>query len=146
MRKELIAGFCALALLLFPLAAAAQADLVKEGKELFRWQCYKTCHFLNNPYAARDERESLAFLKVKAALLGPDLRGVYDAPAGRRTKEGFRHSGPFLTAAPNIVWTEEMLDRWLTDAQAVIPGSWMAVKITDPEERKKIIAFLKGYQ
>jgi cytochrome c2 len=133
-------------LLARPVVSSAQEDDVKAGKELFRWECYKTCHFMNNPYAAQSEGWQNWFIRVKAAILGPDLRGVYNSPAGRRTQEGFRHSGPFLDAAPKIVWTEEMLDKWLEDSQKVIPGAWMSVKFPDPNIRRKIIAFLKTYK
>ena len=135
-------------LLLF--APSIWAGDIEEGQELFKWECYKTCHFYNNPKLAIDQFHAPDrgdfIINAKAAILGPDLRGVVGAPAGRRTAEGYRHSHPFLDAAPNIVWTEELLDKWLEDSQKVIPGTWMSVKFPDPDTRRKIIAWLKTYK
>jgi cytochrome c len=40
-------------------------------------------------------------------------------------------------------WTEEELDRYLADASAFAPGSTKSIRVTDPEERRAIIEFLK---
>lgn len=40
-------------------------------------------------------------------------------------------------------WTEADLDQYLADASAFAPGTTKTIRITDPEERKQIIAFLK---
>lgn len=149
-----------LAALVLGIATVSLGDDVEDGKAIFRMECYKTCHFFNNPYAYQWDRFQRALdtivhgapqspagiVKVKAAILGPDLKGVYNAPAGRRLAEGFNHSPPFREAMADIVWTEDMLDKWLTDSYAVIPGTWMAIKFPDPEVRRKIIAFLKVYE
>jgi len=132
------------------------ADDFDEGVKHFYVQCY-ICHWSNNPEKA-DRPDSGAkktsfqpgfssdlFQRVQN-IYGPDLRGVYSAQAGRRAKEGYRHSDPFSKAAPNIVWNEETLDKWLADAQSVVPGSWMAIKLPDPEVRRKIIVFIKNYK
>jgi cytochrome c len=40
-------------------------------------------------------------------------------------------------------WTPEELDRYLEDAAAFAPGSTKSIRVTDPEERRAIIEFLK---
>ena len=161
----------AFALAALSLAPVIRADDYDEGVKHFYVQCY-ICHWSNNPEKAvrpstglRDhnlkdhglkgiDAETAAwvpgsspepFLRVQN-IYGPDLRGVFNAPAGRRTKEGYRHSDPFTKSAPSIVWNEQVLDLWLTDAQRLIPGSWMAIKLPDPEMRRVIIFFLKNYK
>lgn len=42
------------------------------------------------------------------------------------------------------VWTPERLDQWLTNPQAMAPGSDMRTRVDDPDERKAIIAYLKS--
>jgi cytochrome c len=42
-----------------------------------------------------------------------------------------------------VVWTEDMLDRWLTDPEALIPGQEMDVQLTSAEDRRVVIAYLK---
>ena len=43
----------------------------------------------------------------------------------------------------SVVWNEAVLDKWLTDPEAVIPDSDMAFRLDNPAERAAIIAFLK---
>jgi len=140
-----------LALAVLTLQAAALVSAQEErfpdrGSELFYWTCYKTCHFLNNPLQSRQGERGALPIPAKSAIPGPDLRGVFGAPAGRRAAEGYRHSEPFLLAAPNIIWTEAMLDKWLESPQDVIRGTWMYVRVKDPQERREIIAYLKNYK
>ena len=89
-----------LAALVLGIATVSLGDDVEDGKAIFRIECYKTCHFFNNPYAYRQEKFQRALdtivrgapqsgagiVRVKAALLGPDLKGVYNAP--RRAEAG----------------------------------------------------------
>jgi cytochrome c len=42
-----------------------------------------------------------------------------------------------------IVWTEENLDKWLTNPQDFIPGTKMFYEVKDPQDRADLIAFLK---
>jgi len=42
-----------------------------------------------------------------------------------------------------IVWTEENLDKWLSDPQRFIPGSRMFYQVDNPRDRADLIAFLK---
>ena len=147
-----------LAMFARPLWAQQQdADYLAKGKDFFWYQCY-VCHVFNDPddgcpikrHSESTPKPAPPGKETQAILVqnihGPDLCGVFGSPAGRRTKEGFNHSPAFLAAAPKIVWTEENLDKWLTDTQAFIPGTWMFLRIPDPEKRKLVINFIKTYK
>lgn len=74
--------------------------------------------------------------------LGPTLYGVVGRKAG--TVPGFAYSDSLKGS--NIVWTEKMLDQWITNPNAVAPGNNMGALfsgLADAKERAKIIAFLK---
>jgi cytochrome c len=53
----------------------------------------------------------------------------------------FHYSGNFKDA--DFVWDDAHLDAYLTNPQAVIPGSIMPYKQTKPAVRAAIIAYLK---
>ena len=42
-----------------------------------------------------------------------------------------------------LTWDEAMLDRWLTNPSALVPGTKMFFKIDDAQSRADIIAYLK---
>jgi cytochrome c len=35
-----------------------------------------------------------------------------------------------------------MLDRWLTDPEALVPGQGMGYRLDDPQERADVVAYL----
>jgi cytochrome c len=43
-----------------------------------------------------------------------------------------------------ITWDHMMLDKWLTDTDAVVPGNGMDFSVKKMEERAEIIEFLKS--
>ena len=45
---------------------------------------------------------------------------------------------------PNLVWTEETLDKWLTDPSVFVPGSRMDLKMADRSERTNVVAYLRS--
>ncbi|HTT00516.1 MAG TPA: c-type cytochrome [Steroidobacteraceae bacterium] len=97
-----------------------------EGKIKFNTYC-RTCH----SYIKGDNR------------LGPSLYGVVGRKAGTAAgymlySQGMKESG--------IVWTEDMIDKWITDPYKILPNTNMKPfpGVPDPETRKKIIAFLKS--
>jgi cytochrome c len=72
--------------------------------------------------------------------IGPSLFNVVGRPAG--SIEGFsysdanRHSG--------IVWKPEILDRYLTAPQAMVPGTKMTFPgLKDDQQRAAVIAYLE---
>jgi cytochrome c len=75
-----------------------------------------------------------------AAHYAPSLIGVFGRPAGSAPgfpySEALKHSG--------IVWSDEKLMKWISDAPATVPGTPMPhVSIADPAERLFIIEYLK---
>ena len=74
---------------------------------------------------------------------GPNLHGVVGRPAG--SLKGFKYSPAFAKAAPGITWTAEMIDRWITDPQQVIPGTVMLYHQSDPDKRQLIIGYLQKH-
>ena len=73
---------------------------------------------------------------------GPRLRGIVGRPAA--TIEGYAYSKAFLKTLKGVVWSEEELDRWITNSQAWAPGSFMYYKQDDADNRRKIILYLKA--
>jgi cytochrome c len=70
---------------------------------------------------------------------GPRLRGVYGRKAA--ASPGFAYSDALKKL--DIRWDDFSLDRWLTDPDAMAPGTDMDFRLTDAEERKAVIAYLK---
>ena len=96
--------------------AAGQLD----GKALFEKRC-GGCHALD-----RDKE-------------GPRLGGVYRRTAG--SIDSFQYSAALKSSA--IVWTEDTLDRWLTDTAKLVPDNDMSFQVRSADERQAIIAYLK---
>jgi cytochrome c len=113
--KILCAGLAGGAILL---ALSAPED---RGKELFVRRC-SGCH-------APDLNKE-----------GPRLRGVYGRKAA--SAPGFAYSEALKKV--DVHWDEASLDRWLTDPDAMAPDTDMAFRLSDGEERKAVIAYLKS--
>lgn len=75
-------------------------------------------------------------------LTGPSLAHIWGRHAG--TVDGFtRYSEAMRGAA--VVWDERSLDRWLTNPQALIPGTVMTFTgIREGQQRADLIAYLKA--
>jgi cytochrome c len=122
---RLAAGIYAVAVaaLVFGQAAANSvpaAGNAARGRQVFEKRC-TGCHTLMRDYE------------------GPHLAGVYGRAAG--TVRGFDYSDGLKNA--HFVWSEETLERWLTDPQAMIPGAAMDFFVKDQQERVDVIAFLR---
>ncbi len=75
------------------------------------------------------------------ARIGPNLLGVVGRKAG--SLPGANYSAAMKQQ--NFIWTEAMLDRWLTQPAAVVPGTAMAFAgLPKPEDRAAVIAYLKN--
>ena len=99
----------------------------QRGERVFQ-RCY-ACHSVN---------------PSKTNLPGPNLSGVIGRPAA--ALPGFRYS-PAMRArgAAGLVWTEVQLDRYLSDPEAMVPGTLMAVNgLPSAQERADVIAYLKA--
>jgi len=73
-------------------------------------------------------------------LLGPNLVGVVGRPAG--TVAGWDFS-PALKDS-KVVWTEENLNKWLTDTTAFVPMAQMDLRVPNRIEREDVIAYLES--
>ncbi len=103
------------------LPVLAQSPLVGDasrGKGLFDKRC-TTCHVNSD--------------------MGPKYRGLFGRKAG--TVAGFDYSKALQEKG--IVWTEELIDQWLTNPDKLVPGNLMGFRVRDPQERADIIAYLK---
>jgi len=126
----------ALAFVAGPLSAS---DL-EVGQQRYIEHCSK-CHGVITERRANGQATGY-LLPVVALPLGPNLSGIHGRAAG--TVAGFRYSNAFLKAASRIVWNDENLDRWLSNSQAMIPGSYMFLKL-EAAARRDIIAYLRAY-
>ena len=70
---------------------------------------------------------------------GPKLQGVYGRASG--SVEGFAYSAAIKNA--QIIWDEQSLEKWLIDPDAYISGNEMDFLISNPQERRDIISYLK---
>jgi len=122
-RKVLLAAL----LSMLALAARAQMPLPEaappDGAKLFRSQC-ATCHSLNATDPPRQ---------------GPNLAHVIGRKIG--SVEGYRYTAGYKEA--DASWDEARLDKYLTNPQAMFPGSIMAYRQANAAIRKTIIAYLK---
>jgi cytochrome c len=104
-------------------SAALAAGDPAEGKKVFTRVC-AACHI-----DAADGPKRL----------GPTLFGVVGRKAG--TIEGFRYSQANKNSG--ITWTPEVLDEYLKDPKAKVPGTIMAFAgLKNDTERANIVAYL----
>jgi cytochrome c len=71
--------------------------------------------------------------------IGPRHRDVLGRKAG--SVPDYNYSAALR--ASNIVWDETTLEQWLTNPQALIPGTKMMFSVSDAQDRADVIAFLK---
>jgi cytochrome c len=93
----------------------------RSGKEVFARRC-AGCHALDS------NKE------------GPRLRGVLNRKAGTAPgflySEGLRQSG--------FTWDENRLNQWLQNPDAVVRDTDMEFRLSNPDERAAVIAYLKS--
>ena len=107
-------------LVLAPVGAFAQPSRdLANGKMLYESKC-GGCHSL-------DENR-----------IGPKHRGV----VGRKVASVRDYDYSSAIRKLGGVWTPERIDQWLQGPQAVAPGSKMCFQVSDPAQRKAIIAYL----
>jgi cytochrome c len=111
-------GFVIVAALLTAGRAAAAPDVAR-GEQLY--QGCQDCHSL-------DSND-----------VGPMHRGVFGRKAGAVPDYSY---SPALKAS-GITWDGMTLDKWLTDPQALVPGTKMFFHLESAQDRADIIEFLK---
>lgn len=106
--------------------ARAEGDAAR-GQRVFQ-RCY-SCHSVD---------------PAEVNLQGPNLAGLIGRRAG--TLPGFEYSEAMRAAGRDgLVWSEETLERYVVDPQAMIPGTAMGpVRIATPADRADLIAYLKN--
>jgi cytochrome c len=80
-------------------------------------------------------------LEAGANNVGPSLHGIF----GRKAAEiaDFRYSPAIKRSA--IVWTPEMVEKFITDPQAMVPGNRMPYAgMTSAGDRADLIAYLQS--
>jgi cytochrome c len=119
--------FAASALLLAA-PVAAQEGKVEDGAEVFK-KC-RACHDVG-PDAKNK--------------VGPLLNGILGRKAG--TIEGFSYSDANKAAgAKGLVWTEEVMLKYLENPLTFMPGTKMAFAgLKDEQDRKDLLAYLKKF-
>ena len=114
------AALVALAALSF--AVTARAADVAAGKQVFQSQC-AICH--------AD--------KKGVNKIGPSLFGVVGRHTG--SEPGYDYSVANKNA--NLVWTPDVLDKYIADPQKVVPGTKMPYAgLHNATKRQNLIAFL----
>lgn len=104
-------------------AQALAADAAA-GEQVFRRIC-STCHI-----ATAEGRRGV----------GPTLFGVVGRKAG--TVDGFRYSP--ANQAAGIVWTPEILDKYIANPREVVPGTSMTYAgLRNDADRANVIAYLQ---
>lgn len=104
----------------------AQEGNAEEGAEVFK-KC-RACHDVG-PEAKNK--------------VGPILNGIIGRAAG--TIEGYNYSDANKQAgAKGLVWTEEVMFKYLENPLSFMPGTKMAFAgVKDEQDRKDVIAYLK---
>jgi cytochrome c2 len=120
---KLSAAVIAASLLLGPEVHIARAA---DGAELFNNNC-AVCH-ATEPGTNK---------------LGPSLAGV----VGRKSGSVGDYSYSPAMAKLGVTWDKATLDKYLTDPQAMVPGTKMLIPgIKDPDDRKALIDYLATLQ
>ena len=104
----------------------AFAQDVENGEQVFR-QC-RACHQVGD--GAKN-------------VVGPHLNGIIGRKAA--AVDGFSYSQASKDAGgKGLVWSEEELDKYLTNPTTAMPGTKMAYAgLKDEDSRKDLIAYLK---
>lgn len=104
---------------------------------------------LPEPYASANlRRGQILFLQCVAChdlessgvtKVGPSLVGLAGRQAG--SLAGFQYSAAL--GASGITWTPELLDRWLAEPVALVPGTTMVIApVARAEDRAAIVRYL----
>ena len=103
-----------------PVSAIATGDPAK-GKDAYGQRC-AACH------------------SIEYNGTGPAHRGLLGRKAG--TVPDFAYSAALKASA--VIWSDETLEKWLSDPEKFIPGQKMWISVPDVAERQNIIAYLRS--
>ncbi len=120
MHRSYIAALSLAALALPAIAPRAQAQ--DAGETIFKRYC-AVCHTV----------------QAGTNKIGPSLFGIVGRAAG--TAPNFNYTAANKNSG--ITWTEENLDKYLTDPKAMVPGTKMLFAgVKSADDRKVLIAYL----
>ena len=104
------------------------ANEIERGEKVFK-KC-RSCH------------EVGTFAKIK---VGPPLNDLIGRVAG--SHEGVKYSKAMIAAGEGgLVWTEQVLDQYLTRPRDIVPKTNMTFRgLKKPEDRADVIAYLKTF-
>ncbi|MGQ7960282.1 c-type cytochrome [Pseudomonas sp. SP16.1] len=123
MKTMLLSSVALCAALAAPFAAADEAGMAAAGLQLFKHHC-TACHSLDTSENA----------------FGPSLVGVVGRPAASVPRFAYSQA----MQASGLTWNEDNLRKWITDNEALVPGTRMRhVAITDKAEQDYLISFLR---
>ena len=71
--------------------------------------------------------------------VGPAHKGVF----GRKAGSVADYSYSPAVKASGIVWSEKMLEQWLTNPEKLIPGQKMGYLVPSAQDRADLIAYLQ---
>lgn len=120
LKPAMLAVLLALAAMVSAQQAAVAAS-PPDGESVFRQRC-QACHSATPEEPAR---------------IGPNLAGV----VGRKAATTAFNYSPALRAS-GVNWTRANLDRFLTGPSRMVPGTRMAVALTDKAQRATLIDYL----
>jgi hypothetical protein len=100
------------------------------GKALFQLNC-AVCH-----------TDTLGPGNAAIAKQGPSLVGVFGRRAG--TGPNFNYTKPLKESG--LTWDSSTLDRFLTNPNAMVPGTTMAMIVASPADRADVIGYLSSLQ
>ena len=122
--------------------------------------CLGATAVFSSPTLAADAEKGKAAFTTKCALchqvgasaqnaVGPELNGIVGRKAASIADFAGYSAKMKQLGADGFTWTEENIDKWITDPKAMIADSPMALAfqgIPDANERADIIAYLKSAQ
>ncbi len=103
----------------FGSASAQSQTAVQRGLAIYTAKC-SACH------------------SVFESRVGPAHTGVF----GRRAGKAIDYDYSGALAKSKVIWSRENLERWLTDPEKVIPGQRMGYRLSLPQERADVVAYL----
>ena len=115
---------CAALALVSWMGSAYAEEFALSGREIFERRC-STCH-------GGTARANLA--------IGPSLAGIIGKKAA--TQDSGIHSRAAIDSG--IVWERDSLRRFLAEPSRAIPGTLMAIGVTNPAELESLLNFLES--
>jgi cytochrome c len=103
-------------------SAAAPSGDAASGRGYFEDRC-TSCH------------------SISQNRFGPRLGDVYGRRVG--SVAGFQYSQALRQG--QFIWSDKLLDKWLSGPGRFLPGTRMSISIGDPQIRADIIAYLRSH-